>query len=65
MKVNSMEDLLIHELQDLYSAEKQLAKVLPRMAKVTTNKALSELFLRHFAETEVHGTRLEGIIAEL
>jgi ferritin-like metal-binding protein YciE len=65
MKVNSMEDLLIHELQDLYSAEKQLTKVLPRMAKVTTNPALAELFRRHLEETQTHVTRLEDILAEL
>jgi len=65
MKVHSMEDLLILELQDLYSAEKQLTKVLPRMAKATTNRALAELFRRHLAETHIHVTRLEDILTEL
>jgi ferritin-like metal-binding protein YciE len=65
MKVNSMEDLLIHELQDLYSAEKQLAKVLPRMARVTTNSSLSDLFRQHCAETQIHVARLEDILSNL
>ena len=40
MKLNTLEDLLHHELKDLYSAENQLVKALPKMAKAATNAEL-------------------------
>ena len=44
MKLTSFEDLLKHELQDLYSAEKQLVDALPKMAKGATSPALKQAF---------------------
>lgn len=65
MKLNSMEDLFIHELKDLYSAEKQLTKALPKMAKGATNEALAQLIRDHLEETQGQLERLETIFAEL
>ena len=61
MKLNSLEDLLVHELKDLYSAEKQLLKALPKMAKAATNEELKAGFEKHLKETEGHAKRLEKI----
>jgi ferritin-like metal-binding protein YciE len=62
MKLNTLKDLYIHELKDLYSAEKQLIKALPKMAKAASNPELSEGFRQHLEETKVHATRLEEIL---
>lgn len=51
-KVESFEDLFRHELSDLYSAEKQLTKALPKMAKAATDPALKKGFETHLTETE-------------
>ncbi len=51
-KVETFMDLLRHELSDLYSAEKQLLKALPKMAKAATNPDLKNGFQTHHAETE-------------
>jgi ferritin-like metal-binding protein YciE len=60
-KLKTLEDFLIDELKDLYSAEKQLTKALPKMAKAATSEELSQAFTDHLAETENHVTRLEKI----
>jgi ferritin-like metal-binding protein YciE len=59
MALETMEDLLVHELRDLYHAEKQLLKALPKMAKAAVNDQLSEAFENHLAETEEQVARLE------
>ncbi len=59
--LNSLEDLLVQEIKDLYSAETQLLKALPKMAKAATNADLSEGFEVHLEETKVHVERLEEI----
>lgn len=51
-KVESFEDLFRHELSDLYNAEKQLTKALPKMAKAATDPALKKGFETHLKETE-------------
>lgn len=51
-KVETFEDLFRHELSDLYNAEKQLTKALPKMAKAATDPALKKGFETHLAETE-------------
>lgn len=61
MKLNTLEDLLHHELKDLYSAENKLLKALPKMAKSAANEELAAAFQTHLAETEDHVTRLEKI----
>ena len=59
MKLNTLNDLLHHELKDLYSAENQLVKALPKMAKAASNPQLKAGFEEHLAQTEMHVTRLE------
>lgn len=63
MKLNTLKSLYFHELKDLYSAEKQLVKALPKMAKAATNPDLKAGFLKHLEETKVHATRLEELLA--
>jgi ferritin-like metal-binding protein YciE len=65
MKLQSLHDALLHELKDIYSAEKQLTKALPKMAKAASNPDLSAGFEQHLEETEEHVNRLEGIFKEL
>jgi ferritin-like metal-binding protein YciE len=59
--VKSMEDLFHHVLQDVYYAEKQLLRVLPKLAKKSTSAELEKAFTDHHAETERHVERLEQI----
>ena len=63
MKLNSMDDLFLHEIKDLYSAEKQLIKALPKMAKAAQNDELTAAFEKHRAETERQVERLEQVFA--
>ena len=58
-------ELLVEELKDLYSAENQLVKALPKMAKAATTPQLQQAFVTHLEETKVHAQRLEEIMAEL
>lgn len=60
-EMNSLYDLLEDELKDLYSAENQLTKALPRMAKKASSKTLKDAFTKHLKETEGHVKRLERI----
>lgn len=64
-KIKSLHDLFVHELRDLYSAEKQLLKALPKMAKAATHEELKEGFEQHLSQTEEHVTRLEEIFEKL
>lgn len=64
-KLKSLEDLLLHELRDLYSAEKQLLRALPKMAKAATSQALKDAFQEHLEVTEKQLERLEEIFTEL
>jgi len=61
MKLKSLEDLLHYELKDLYSAEHQLVKALPKMAKAATNKELRAGFEEHLEQTKGHVERLDQI----
>lgn len=61
MKLNTLEDLFHHELKDLYSAENQLVKALPKMAKAATNPQLKAGFTEHLEQTKGHVQRLEQI----
>ena len=55
----SLRDVLIDELKDLYSAENQLVKALPKTAKGTNNPELKQAFLNHLEETKGHVVRLQ------
>ena len=60
-KISSPRDLLVEELKDLYSAENQLIKALPKMAKAANSEELREAFETHLQETEEHAPRLDKI----
>lgn len=60
-KLTSLNALLIQEIKDLYSAENQLVKALPKMAKAATETALRDGFQKHLDETKVHAERLDRI----
>jgi ferritin-like metal-binding protein YciE len=64
-KMKTLDDLFLHELKDLYSAEKQLTKALPKMAKAATNEDLKEALQSHLQETEQQLERLEDILGKL
>lgn len=59
MSVETMQELFVDELKDLYSAEKQITRALPKLAKATTSEDLKQAFLSHLEETNGHVTRLE------
>ncbi len=61
MKMQSLQDLLIEELRDLYSAESMLLKTLPKMARAATNPDLRTGFEEHLEQTRGHKERLEKI----
>jgi ferritin-like metal-binding protein YciE len=63
MKLNTLKDLYIYEIKDLYSAEKQLIKALPKMAKAATNEELANGFRAHLEQTKKHVERLERILS--
>lgn len=65
MSLNSMQELLISELKDLYSAEKQLVQALPKLAKNATSETLKQAFTDHLEETRTHVQRLEQACDEL
>lgn len=65
MKLQTLQDALLHELKDIYSAEKQLTKALPKMAKGASNPDLAEGFKLHLKETEEHVNRLDIIFKDL
>jgi ferritin-like metal-binding protein YciE len=62
MELETLKDLYIHELKDLYSAENQIIKALPKMAKAVTNEELIAGFEEHLEQTEKHAERLEQIL---
>src|SRR5207302_9061910 len=62
MKLETLKDLYIHELKDLYSAEEQIIKALPKMVKAATDKQLAAGFEEHFEQTKEHAARLEKIL---
>jgi ferritin-like metal-binding protein YciE len=61
MSVETMQELLIDELKDLYSAEKQIVRALPKLAKATSSPELQQALLSHLEETKVQVIRLEKI----
>ena len=65
MDLKSLEALYIAELKDLYSAENQLLKALPKMAKAATSKELKRGFEHHLKQTRGHVARLEKVFAAI
>jgi ferritin-like metal-binding protein YciE len=62
---NPLEELLVDELKDLYSAERQIVSALPKMAKKAMHDDLRTAFEKHLEETKGHVTRLERIAEEM
>jgi ferritin-like metal-binding protein YciE len=65
MQMEDLQDLFVDQLKDLYSAENQLIKALPRMAKAATNDELKQAFQTHLEQTREHAQRLEQIFEKL
>jgi ferritin-like metal-binding protein YciE len=62
MELSTLKDLYIQELKDLYSAETQIIKALPKMAKAASNKQLAAGFKEHLEQTKEQAVRLETIL---
>jgi ferritin-like metal-binding protein YciE len=65
MSLDSLHDLYVDELKDIHSAERQLLRALPRMAKAADSPELRSAFESHLKETEKQVERLDKIFAEL
>ena len=65
MKLDSLETLYLEELRDIYNAENQLLKALPKMAKAASAQELKQAFEDHLEQTKEHVTRLDEIFEKL
>ena len=65
MPLQSMEELFLNELKDVYNAEKQILKALPRLARAADAPALQQAFTKHLRQTEGHVQRLERVFKSL
>lgn len=61
MTVNTLNDLFVETLKDLYYVEKKLVKTLPKMAQKASSDDLKEAIQAHLSETEIHVRRLEQV----
>jgi len=65
MKLELLRDLYLEQLQDLYNAEQQLIKALPKMAKAASSEELKSAFEEHLEKTKEHARRIETICEQL
>ncbi len=65
MKINSFEELLVHEMRELYDAEQHITKALPKMIKAASSQELRAAFQDHLEVTKVHVGRLEEAFGAL
>ncbi len=65
MPIATAHDLMVHELKDLYSAETQLVRALPKMVKTATSDELKQAFSDHLEATKEHVERLEQVFSIL
>jgi ferritin-like metal-binding protein YciE len=65
MKLDTLQKLYTDELRDLYNAETQLLKALPKMAKGASSQELKDAFEKHLEQTKTHVERLEEVFEEL
>jgi ferritin-like metal-binding protein YciE len=63
LKLNSLRDLFLEELRDLYNAEQQLVDALPKMADAAKAPDLKSAFKHHLEQTKQHASRLEHVFA--
>lgn len=64
-KMITLEDLFVHELKDLYSAEKQLIEALPKMASKASSSKLKAAFEQHLTETKNQKQKLESLFSSM
>lgn len=62
MKITTLEELFIHDLSDVYSAEKQITRALPKMARAATDEKLIAAFKQHLEETQGQIERLDQLV---
>jgi ferritin-like metal-binding protein YciE len=62
MTTRTISDLFIHSLSDIYSAEKQMTKSLPKLARAATNAGLSAAFMTHLEETRGQIERIDQVV---
>jgi len=62
MKVKTLLDLFIHDLSDVYSAEKQITRALPKLIRAATDEKLKAAFQQHLDETQGQIERLDQVI---
>jgi ferritin-like metal-binding protein YciE len=65
MRLNNFENLFVDQLVDLYSAENQLIKALPKMAEAATTPELKQAFTRHLEETKQHAQIVKQLLSSL
>lgn len=65
MSIETLEDLFVHSLSDIYSAEKQLTKALPRLARAAEDAALASAFEAHLEETQGQIERIDEVVDSL
>src|SRR5207245_8788357 len=65
MKLDKLQKLYINELRDLYNAENQLLKALPKMAKAASSTELKQAFEKHLEQTKSHVERLEEVFEDI
>lgn len=65
MTIDTMDDLFLEQIEDLYDAEKRLVKALPKMAEASTSQTLRQAFESHLEQTRGHVQRLETIFRQL
>jgi ferritin-like metal-binding protein YciE len=65
MKLDSLETLYVEELRDLYNAERQILKALPKMAKAASSSNLQKGFQEHLQQTQAQVERLDKIFTDL
>ena len=65
MTIDTMDDLFLEQIEDLYDAEKRLVKALPKMAEASTSPALRQAVESHLEQTRGHVQRLETIFRQL
>lgn len=65
MQLQNLQQLFVEELKDLYNAEKQILKALPKVVKKVQNEDLRQALEEHYEQTENHADRLEQVLGKL
>ncbi len=65
LEINSLEDLFVNQLEDLYDAEHRIIRALPKMSEAASARELKQAFDQHLAQTRGHVDRLDTIFREL